>query len=57
MYWYKKAAVQGSAEAQFNIGSLYYLGEGVTKNYEEALKWYEKAAIKGHETSQYQVGE
>ena len=33
-------AAQGNAEAQNNIGVLYYKGLGVTQDYQEALKWY-----------------
>ena len=42
--WYRKAAEQGDAEAQFNLGLMYADGEGVPKDYAEAVKWYRKAA-------------
>jgi len=45
--WQHKDAVQGVAEAQFNLGEMYYYGEGVTQDYEKAFKWYEKAAKQG----------
>ena len=35
---YKKAADQGHAPAQFNLGVMYSNGEGVTKSYTKALK-------------------
>jgi TPR repeat protein len=28
--WYRKAAEQGYAEAQFNLGIMYATGEGIT---------------------------
>ena len=31
--WYRKAADQGHAKAQNDLGVLYYEGEGVPKNY------------------------
>ncbi|MBO7321300.1 MAG: sel1 repeat family protein, partial [Bacteroidales bacterium] len=34
----------------------YYYGEGVEKNYTEAVKWYRKAADKGHLDAQYNLG-
>ena len=47
--WYRKAAEQGYASAQYRLGNCYYLGEGVTKNHTEAAKWYRKAAEQGNE--------
>ena len=38
--WYRRAADQGHATAQNNIGVMYKNGHGVEKNYQEALKWY-----------------
>ncbi len=40
-------AEQGYAVAQAILGSMYYLGNGVTKDDEEAFKWYRKAADQG----------
>ena len=31
--WYRKAALQGYAKAQHNLGNLYVIGQGVPKNY------------------------
>ena len=31
----------------FNIGVLYVNGNGVTRDYKEAMKWFELAANKG----------
>jgi TPR repeat protein len=47
--WLKKAAEQGDAEAQYNLGFCYGNGEGVEKSFTEAVKWYKKAAEQGHE--------
>jgi len=46
--WYRKAAEQGYARAQNNLGNLYYNGEGVAKDEVEAVKWFRKAAEQGH---------
>ena len=32
-------AEQGSAVAQFNLGTMYDNGEGVIQDYKEAVKW------------------
>ena len=37
--WYKKAANQGHAYAQTNLGTLYANGQGVRQNYKKAAKW------------------
>jgi hypothetical protein len=36
--WYRKAAEQGDADAQFNLGDMSNTGEGVTKDREQILK-------------------
>jgi uncharacterized protein len=30
--WFKKAAAQGDADAQFNLGVMYNTGEGVSRD-------------------------
>lgn len=45
---WKRAAAQGSAEAQYGLGLLHETGNGVYKNEIEALKWYDKAAEQGY---------
>ena len=45
--WYRKAAEQELAIAQFNLGWIYENGEGVPKDMAEATKWYRKAAEQG----------
>jgi TPR repeat protein len=55
--WYRKAAEQGLAEAQFNLGLRYYKGEGVRKSRTMALKWFRKAAAQGHPTAKDAVKE
>jgi TPR repeat protein len=46
--FFLKAALQGNADAQNNLGSMYVLGEGVEQNNSEAKKWYTKSAAQGH---------
>ncbi|MDB4413461.1 sel1 repeat family protein, partial [Pirellulaceae bacterium] len=54
--WYRKAAEQGDAKAQFLLGMSYTLGKGVTKDDAEAVKWYRKAAEQGSAKAQYLLG-
>src|SRR5665811_1005595 len=39
-----KRQEQGNADAQFNLGSLYYQGWGIPQDYQEAVRWFRKAA-------------
>ena len=54
--WYRKAAEQGNASAQCNLGFCYKKGQGVTQDYYEAVKWYHKAAEQGNTFAQYNLG-
>ena len=40
MKWYRKAAEQGNAKAQYELGKCYHEGKGVEKDMAEAVKWY-----------------
>ena len=46
--WYKKAAEQGLADAQYNLASLYHDGRGVTPDFILAHMWYNLAAAQGN---------
>ena len=46
-YWYEKAAKQGHAAAQFNLGECYENGYGVPQDVSKAKYWMEKAAKQG----------
>ena len=52
----KTRAANGDAEAQFNLGKRYYKGEGVTKDYAEAVRWWRKSAEQGHAKAQGILG-
>ena len=54
--WYEKAAAQGNACAQCNLGDLYYNGQGVPQDYDMARQWYEKAAAQGNAYAQNNLG-
>ena len=49
--WYTKAAEQGNAGAQFNLGVMYGNGEGVPENNVLAYMWWNLAAAQGDESS------
>jgi len=48
VHWYSKAAKQGDADAQFNLGIMYARGEGVVQDNKRALFWFKKSAAQGH---------
>ena len=52
----RKAAEQGNAAAQFDLGLIYNGGDGVTRDYAEAAKWFRMAAEQGHASAQFYVG-
>jgi TPR repeat protein len=54
--WYRKAAEQGHALAQFELALRYDMGHGLLRDYSEALAWYQKAAGQGHARAQLNVG-
>lgn len=54
-FWLK-AANQGNAIAQFNLGTLYENGEGVSQDYSKAFEWYQKAANQGNVDAQFNLG-
>ena len=52
----RRAAQQGDADAQYNLGWIYAKGEGVPKNDAEAVAWYRRAAEQGYADAQYNLG-
>ncbi len=51
-----KAAEQGDAKSQYELGMMYDHGMGVTQDYAEAVKWYRKAAEQGLADAQFNLG-
>ncbi len=53
----QEAAEQGDADAQNEMGFIYYMGlDGVPQDYKEAVKWYTKSAEQGNASAQYYLG-
>ncbi len=44
--WYRKAADQGNADAQYHLGVMYDKGRGVTQDYIQAHMWYSLATAR-----------
>ena len=56
MRWYRLAAEQGVATAQYNLGFMYDNGRGVLKDDAEAVRWYRLAAEQGYAAAQFNLG-
>jgi TPR repeat protein len=54
--WWRKAADQGDAAAQSDLGWLYTSGQGVEPNYAEAAAWFRKSAEQGNPNGQHWLG-
>ena len=54
--YFRKAAEQGHAEAQWSLGLCYFEGTGVKQNYETAVYWYRKSAEQGFVPAQFYLG-
>jgi TPR repeat protein len=52
----ERAAAQGDATAQYEIGRLYAEGEGVERDDVAAVKWLRMAADQGHAIAQWSLG-
>ena len=50
--WYRLAADQGHADAQYNLGWMYANGEGVVEDDAEAVRWYRLAADQMYQQDQ-----
>jgi hypothetical protein len=53
---FRKAADQGDAKSQVALGILYSNGDGVPRDYGQALVWFRKAADQGDSEAEYNVG-
>ena len=55
-YETKMLAEWGKTSSQYELGLMYYKGQGTEQNYNEALKWFSLAAKKGFAKAQYYLG-
>ena len=55
--WFRKAAAQGNAGAQYSLGLMYAVGRGgLHKDEAQAVDWYRKAAEQGEANAQNVLG-
>ncbi|MFH6564219.1 tetratricopeptide repeat protein, partial [Aeromonas caviae] len=46
--WYRKAAEQGNADAQLQLGGMYFNGRGVAQDYKQSYAWFSSAVANGY---------
>jgi TPR repeat protein len=46
-----KRAEKGDAEAQYNLGLMMVIGEGIEKDLQKGMEWMEQAVANGYELS------
>lgn len=54
--WFSEAALNGVANARYNLGVLYHQGLGVPRDIGRAINWYRAAAVLDHPEAQYNLG-
>ena len=54
--WYRQAANTGIATAAYNLGTLYYNGQGFPQDYAKALQWFEESAKRNDPYAEFQLG-
>ena len=61
--WFRKAAEQGHAGAQYKLGDCYHYGDGIAQDLSvadrqaEAVEWYRKAADSGSVEALFELGQ
>ncbi len=53
---YIRKAEDGDIDAQYNLGVIFYHGEGVARDFDQAYTWFRKAAEQDDADAQYNLG-
>lgn len=53
---FKKSAIKGHADSQYNIAVMLYSGKGIPKDKAEAVYWFIRSAEGGDQSAQYNLG-
>lgn len=53
---WRRWAERGNPDAAYNLAVIHQHGDGVARDYAEALRWYRHAASLGDRISEYQIG-
>jgi hypothetical protein len=52
----RAVAIGGDQQAAYQLGMIYESGDGVSRDFEEAVRWYRLAADGGYREAQYELG-
>lgn len=55
-YWYLQASGQGIADAYYNLGAMYFNGEGVPQDFDRALELFRQGAKRGSGRAAFEIG-
>ena len=53
VWWYRKAAEKGVADAQYNLGIKYGTGQGVLQNFVTAYAWIKISEANGRDVKRF----
>lgn len=53
---FKKSALKGHSDSQYNLAVMLYSGKGIPKDKAEAVYWFIRAAEGGDQSAQYNLG-
>lgn len=53
---WRQLAQRGQVDAQYNLGLMYYHGDGVARDHAEAARWYRRAAEQGDVYARHRLG-
>ena len=53
---FRELALDGDAQAQFNLGIMYREGQGHAADPRTAARWFSRAARSGHRQAQFELG-
>lgn len=53
---FQQSAEKGFDKGQYNLGWMYYSGQGVRQSYRQAAYWYRRAAEQGYADAQFNLG-
>ena len=54
--WFELASLKGNSQAQYELGKLFYTGQGAAKDYFNAREWWIESALQGNLDAQQKLG-
>ena len=54
--WFELAALKGDSRAQYQLGNVFYTGQGADKDYYNAREWWMESALQGNLDAQQKLG-